>query len=467
MALFQGHSDGNAHWSKDYIEHLRTIHFILVVLCTTGLLISKSPNIYSLETAQTELRQIRSFAQKPLPKWFEEFNHVPTPLVSVVWLEFTEGRVEYTAGVPLSAMTTETNLHLCPKQPTKETDNAEFGSDLSEKSSLERFEALWNHLNCSVEKTHLIFAISSQLLNTRTRRLNEIEFVPYRLVRYTDELLKVKLTKKKSRKFELELNNNFPQTLSGALDHLIYISQFDGNKDKHDEMPIVLFESEGTFLAAKGLTRVDERKPAHNLLVRAQSDWTCTLTFRECFPELVRTAKGKEKYSLKDLSDWLDEKVAHSQPRQLEIFNIKFPAEDQLRWGIFIILAVLTYLWLHLRELSPRLKANDPGRDVAWIGLYSSIPAMFLNWLSVAVLPFCTILLFGVLVVQYESPFGEVFTASNWPFLVVWIIIPCCFCGLLGFSTYRKILRLGRLVAASTEGPEQNVATSISAAQPK
>lgn len=93
-------------------------------------------------------------------------------------------------------------------------------------------------------------------------------------------------------------------------------------------------------------------------------------------------AAGKEQYALKDLSQWLDDELAHTEPRQIDVFGIKFPAGAQFQWGIILILVVQVYFWLHLRELSPRLERDHPGLDVAWPGLYPSWAAHAVVWVS-------------------------------------------------------------------------------------
>jgi hypothetical protein len=74
---------------------------------------------------------------------------------------------------------------------------------------------------------------------------------------------------------------------------------------------------------------------------------------------------------------------------------VKFPVETASRWGIILIVGIQLYLWIHLHELAPRLKAGDPGWDVAWIGVYRSLPARSLFFCSTVVLPILTIGLLG------------------------------------------------------------------------
>lgn len=79
---------------------------------------------------------------------------------------------------------------------------------------------------------------------------------------------------------------------------------------------------------------------------------------------------------------------------------MKFPVESASRWGIVRIIGLQLYLWTHLYELSPKLKEGDPGWNVAWIGVYQSLPAKILFLASAAVLPLVTIVALGNLALQ-------------------------------------------------------------------
>jgi len=54
MALFR-RSSSDAHWSKDYIEHLRSVHFVLMVVAVTCIAVGISPNVVELENAQHQI----------------------------------------------------------------------------------------------------------------------------------------------------------------------------------------------------------------------------------------------------------------------------------------------------------------------------------------------------------------------------------------------------------------------------
>jgi hypothetical protein len=86
--------------------------------------------------------------------------------------------------------------------------------------------------------------------------------------------------------------------------------------------------------------------------------------------------------------------------------GVKIPVESALQWGILVILAIQFYLWIHLHELAPRLRDDDPGWDVAWIGVYRSLPARAFFLFSAAGMPFLAVLLLGNLVLKNNGQTG-------------------------------------------------------------
>ena len=65
MALFR-RSSSDAHWSKDYIEHLRSVHFVLIAVAVTCIAVSRGPDLTQLENAQTEIHQIVGVSSRKL-----------------------------------------------------------------------------------------------------------------------------------------------------------------------------------------------------------------------------------------------------------------------------------------------------------------------------------------------------------------------------------------------------------------
>ena len=81
---------------------------------------------------------------------------------------------------------------------------------------------------------------------------------------------------------------------------------------------------------------------------------------------------------------------------QFEAMGLKIPAENAIRWGAILVLAVQLYLWVHLYEFRKRLGPDDPGWEVAWIGVYSSNPARLLLLFSLLAIPLLAIVALGL-----------------------------------------------------------------------
>lgn len=95
-----------------------------------------------------------------------------------------------------------------------------------------------------------------------------------------------------------------------------------------------------------------------------------------------------------------------------EAFGIRFPAQGTTRWGMLVVLGIQLYLLIHLRELVGKLRANDPGWDVAWIGVYRSVLSKTVFVLSAFVLPLSAVVALGIRGL-YLSDFG----GSYWSIL--------------------------------------------------
>ena len=84
-----------------------------------------------------------------------------------------------------------------------------------------------------------------------------------------------------------------------------------------------------------------------------------------------------------------------NQERIIRDFRAKIPRRDCKSVGNCPDSRCQLYFWVHLYELSPKLKEGDPGWNVAWIGVYQSLPARILFLCSTALLPTLTIVTLG------------------------------------------------------------------------
>jgi hypothetical protein len=68
-----------------------------------------------------------------------------------------------------------------------------------------------------------------------------------------------------------------------------------------------------------------------------------------------------------DIKDFLHDEASKGA-EVFEALGMKFPADKVTLWGIILILSVQLYFFVYLRQLSGRLRANDPGWDTPRVG---------------------------------------------------------------------------------------------------
>jgi hypothetical protein len=111
---------------------------------------------------------------------------------------------------------------------------------------------------------------------------------------------------------------------------------------------------------------------------------------------------------------WQEKSPAAVSRLKFEVIGIKFPAENTTRWGLVVIIGIQFYFWLHLRELASKLRREDPGWQVAWIGVYSSGYAKWATIFSACLLPVSAALALGI-----RGLFVSSFAWQYWVLLIL------------------------------------------------
>lgn len=123
------------------------------------------------------------------------------------------------------------------------------------------------------------------------------------------------------------------------------------------------------------------------------SDWQHGV-FDKSFHDLAALSQGLEHQSLSSVVDRVRD-LQNKGDVPLEFFGLKIPGAEAGKWGLVILLATQFYFWMHLHELSRKIGPNDPGWEVAWIGVYYSKIAFIATLISSCVLPVAVGLLFA------------------------------------------------------------------------
>jgi len=113
-------------------------------------------------------------------------------------------------------------------------------------------------------------------------------------------------------------------------------------------------------------------------------------TYELAFTDLFEESRDLEAMPLHEMVSRLKEKQGKGD-QNIEVVGLKLPNQEVNRWGILLLLSVQFYFWLRLHELNKKIDATSPGWDVAWIGIYSSLPAIVTMWISAGALPVAAI----------------------------------------------------------------------------
>jgi hypothetical protein len=113
---------------------------------------------------------------------------------------------------------------------------------------------------------------------------------------------------------------------------------------------------------------------------------------------------------LKDVRERLHEKAAKGQ-EGFEALGMKFPVERIALWGAVLVVSVQFYFLIYLRRLNGKLRPDDPGWDVPWVGMDDATASQAIMFCSMVLLPIVAMVLLG-----YQSIRAKRFLSD-----IVWI----------------------------------------------
>lgn len=109
-------------------------------------------------------------------------------------------------------------------------------------------------------------------------------------------------------------------------------------------------------------------------------------SFEDCFPDLTKASAGLESLKLADVREHLIQELEKGDS-VFEAFGLKIPSAQLTFWGSIAVLSVQLYFFLHLKELHTKIQPRDSGWDVPWLGMYSSWLSRVVFAVTVSALP--------------------------------------------------------------------------------
>jgi hypothetical protein len=425
--LEPGHHLPNERNPKDFIEHLRTIHFTLVAVCIGLLVIVLAGKTSRYRAASEQINDISDVAAKWNPLWvFEE----ATKVVEAKHKETPEcaPSPKSMPRIPPSLQFGRTwTLNPSNKLPVQLATN-QFGIEryeISAPTTLDAFRQYWEStfsLTCAVPTENVVLmgarpgddfgkpiVWSSISFENKPNGL-PVPYPMFLTLKPKKSIFSGNLPKEVAQDeyiFEVSgWNLPFPSPVGRNLAPVAPIQYVARAKS---------IASGGTLALNQMLARKLEHK-----------SWQ-SLNFHDQFREVDELTTGFQDLDFKHLRNILELQEKNSQ-EVFEAFGIKFPIESTTRWGLVIILAIQLYFLIHLIELK---KKDYSSPDIAWIGVYAGTLPKSLFFSTTVALPIAAVALLSVKVGLGLSHAGNITLGASAAILAT----------VLAVSSWRKYLR--------------------------
>jgi hypothetical protein len=387
-------------WPVDFVEHLRKVHFGLASVSAVLILVVAGARNLPVSRALTQSTQII----ESLSKWSEVQN---TIYLAAYASRIPDDRyLMHITGGPSSgiapkgewvSMTINAEAFL-DSQPLFEDDTVQVVP-----KTLFEFAKWWNGLHSGVTAQVIILPDSDYTCSAKIASPSlDLQQHP--------------------KKYALRC-----EIISDDTDDILYDVPIDGWAVVDDESGRhaipggeVDFDSTDTpagpikkknpkkVMVTKSFEYRDARTD-ESALAKLYPDWR-TGPYDEAFRELAAVSNGIENIEISAVPGRIQSMQAISE-RDVEIFGLKMQAAGIAVPGTLLLLIAQLYFWLHLNELSARPTPQTPGRDVAWIGAYSSPVARISTFTSACILPAV-----AAAIAAYKVLIGAHAAGSTWTF---------------------------------------------------
>ena len=379
--------------SKDFVEHLRTVHFTLVTVCLALIVILQFPSPVSIREAIHQLNTIVDATHVWKDTWVDE--GVPKELnnkdgffscVNPVTSDFATAA----SGTRQSFHFQNVNWTLRTSNPmpinSQYMTNAKYmtirHTTIDAPKRLDEFKNIWNNsysilcpVRISDEGVNLFFtAAPKNEIVVPIKREAVSSAVPLSPAMLMDNGA--------GRKFD-----GLHKGQSAESEGLFYSAGFLPIANPNISM--VAMAKSPTILDIPVLDSKVFPFDYRGVLIKElpQYNWLHA-DFKDAFYELDQATTGFQDLDFDHIKQILQQNQKNSK-EAFQAFGVTFPIETTAKWGTLIIIVIQFYFLLHLMEYGKNRTLAKP--DVAWIGIYASPGARILFCATALVLPLAVI----------------------------------------------------------------------------
>jgi hypothetical protein len=454
-----------AHWSKDFVEHLRTVHFTLIGVATALILIVLSAKPYNPTVALRELHQIINLKGRWSPRWITELAGIrksnrddddqDSPKTTTSGDEF---------GLDILKHVGDSDDLGSIGKPDEWKRDPILGPSPGTPPDLDSMGnypiPLKGFYGRAAQGQLVQFSIDEPWVHQRTAPDWAPDTFPSTLFEFQQWWNTLGLQKGYKAIFPRTLQESGAHVLGGQRQSITFIENPERNlASAPDKVPLVITTTKGrSWLdykgdGALGFYLLPVRRFVYveitQQVLSSHFNWHPG-SFNTSFPDLALATHDLETLELEGIEKIIAGEAAKGS-EVFEAFGMKFPAGQVTLWGIVVLLAVQLYFFVYLKQLSGKLEKSDGGWDVPWIGMDVSMLARIMLFLSTVVLPLAAMTL---LAGHALSQGGEPLTRTLDILRSISLYTAVAAAGILGILswTYRPVIRdAGKPPEAPTE----------------
>jgi hypothetical protein len=432
-ALLKSSPSRLSHWSKDFVEHLRTVHFALVLVAAVLIVTGTNTESSRLSVALTQIQQIAKLER--------QWSSVPPRLYEQAMLDAKlplAWDFEVSTRVPADFEKYEfdTRFWSVPAKVISQAEPWKFqGTRMpAELESLSDFRDFWNTLNGGI-KLRLMKPPTEKSTCKQSVELHWPEFTQVIIHRSeagarSAPWCAVNDDAPDGPKLNVEYEFEEGPLIDGVSEVImtgssnLRLQQTSSYYKQGAKEPISVTE----IHLDSEFVRIDESYLKKILF----NDWRSG-NFDVAFPELSSVSTGISTLEISDAVRRLESEAAAAE-KSISVLGFTVPVPQLSLWGVLILLSLQLYLWLHLHELTTRIEPDAEGWNVAWVGVYRTKAALAVAVVSCLILPAVASTTLAYRLSSTTLHYRRTLLTMSWTA----VLLSC----LIGLFTVRRLIRL-------------------------